>query len=241
MQQLQDSFKLLSSLRKYPDNYHAEAIMAENLPYSASIGTLENMLEKIKTASVPERFTQDFVATKLAMKGGTPASCIPFIKKMGFVATDGTPTELYREFRNPKKSRIAVGKAFRKLYERLYEMNEYVHDAPDQEVLGLIVECTGGERDSAATKYTLSTFNMLRKISDFDLAEQAEPDVQGQQALSNPIKQVEQITHSAQYSKNSGAKGINLSYTINLNLPATKDIEVFNAIFKSLKEHLLEN
>lgn len=32
--------------------------MAENLPYSTSVRTLEKMLEKIKTASVPERFTQ---------------------------------------------------------------------------------------------------------------------------------------------------------------------------------------
>jgi hypothetical protein len=119
--------------------------MSENLPYSTSTGTLEKLLEKIKTASVPERFTQDFVSTKLSMKGGTAMSCIPFLKKMGFVASDGVPTDLYREFRNPKKSRLAVGKAFRELYDRLYDMNEYVHDAKDQDVLGLIVECTGGE------------------------------------------------------------------------------------------------
>ena len=147
--------------------------MAENLPYSTSVGTLENLLEKIKTASVPERVTQDFVSTKLAMKGGTAMACIPFLKKMGFVASDGTPTELYREFRNPKKSRLAVGRAFRKLYERLYEMNEYIHDAADQDILGLIVECTGGEKDSGVTKYTLATLNMLRKIADFDNSEPA--------------------------------------------------------------------
>ena len=35
--------------------------------------------------------------------------------------------------------------------------------------------------------------------------------------------------------------GLNLSYTINLNLPATSDIAVFNAIFKSLKENLLKS
>jgi hypothetical protein len=33
--------------------------------------------------------------------------------------------------------------------------------------------------------------------------------------------------------------GMNLSYTINLNLPPSPDPEVFNAIFKALKEHLL--
>src|SRR5690606_20889859 len=68
-----------------------ERDMAENLPYSTSVGTLEKILEKIKTASVPERFTQDFVNTKLAMKGGTANACIPFLKKLGFVGTDGVP------------------------------------------------------------------------------------------------------------------------------------------------------
>jgi hypothetical protein len=215
--------------------------MAENLPYSTSIGTLEKMLDKLKTASVPERFTQDFVSTKLAMKGGTAMSCIPFIKKMEFVATDGKPTDLYKEFRNPRKSRIAVGKAFRKLYERLYEMNEYVHDTTDQEVLGLIVECTGGEKDSATTKHTLATFNMLRRISDFDNSDVQEQDIltSEHETIPKPIFPIESNQNTAQPS--GIGKSVNLSYTINLNLPATKDIEVFNAIFKSLKEHLLES
>ena len=34
---------------------------------------------------------------------------------------------------------------------------------------------------------------------------------------------------------------MNLSYTINLNLPATSDIGVFNSIFKSLKDNLLSS
>jgi hypothetical protein len=35
----------------------------------------------------------------------------------------------------------------------------------------------------------------------------------------------------------SGRLGI--SYTINLNLPATTEIQVFNSILKSLKQHIL--
>jgi hypothetical protein len=31
-----------------------------------------------------------------------------------------------------------------------------------------------------------------------------------------------------------------LHYNIQIHLPATKDIEVFNSIFKALKEHLLD-
>lgn len=222
--------------------------MAGNLPYVTSVGTLTNMLEKIKTASVPERFTQDFVSTKLQMKGGTAAACIPFLKKMGFVASDGTPTDLYREFRNPHKSRLAVGTAFRKLYEKLYEMNEYVHDAPDQEILGMIVEFTGGEKTSTVTKSTLGTLNALRKLADFDTESNDYPDGRSaDQARTLAIELPPQIQSSHQppgqtaatTANQHGTKGINLAYTINLNLPATKDIEVFNAIFKSLKEHIL--
>lgn len=214
--------------------------MAENLPYSASPGTLEKMLEKIKTASSPERFTQDFVSTKLAMKGGTAKATIPLLKKMGLVAPDGSPTDLYGEFRNPAKSRIALGKAFRNLYPRLYEMNEYIHDATDKDVLGAIVECTGGERDSSVTKLTLATFNLLRKHSDFDTKEIEIEDIHS--TIEEKPKQTSiAINHpSTSHIPTPQGKSINLSYTINLNLPATKDIEVFNAIFKSLKEHILE-
>ena len=218
--------------------------MSENLPYSSSSGTLEKMLEKIGTAATPERVTQDFVSTKLAMKGGTARAQLPLLKKMKLVGNDGSPTDLYKEFRNPVKTKIALGKCFRNLYSRLYEMNEYVHDANDTDVLGLIMEATGNSHDSAATKYTFATFNMLRKHSDFE--EESEQDIEVDATNtehSNSKAEPESLSmaiHTQQAPQVQNNSGINLSYTINLNLPATKDIEVFNAIFKSLKQHLLQ-
>ena len=119
-------------------------------------------------------------------------------------------------------------------------MNEYVHDADDSEVLGLIVECTGGEKSSTATKYTMATFNMLRKHADFepfDVEDSEDEEVKDSTALRPQAAQQQFPVHLPQ---SATKKSINLSYTINLNLPATKDIEVFNAIFKSLKQHLLD-
>ncbi|AKO54392.1 hypothetical protein ABA45_14645 [Marinobacter psychrophilus] len=196
------------------------------------------MLDKIKTASVPEKFSQDFVAEKLLMKGGTPRSIIPFIKKMGLVATDGTPTERYKEFRNPAKSGTAIASAMRELYEQLFEMNEYIHDTNLNLLKGLIVEATGAEQNSTVVSKTLSTFQALRKIADFDFFSEEEIEVSAEAADSASTYAMPQI-HS-QRSGNNGGEGINLSYTINLNLPTTTDIEVFNAIFKSLKQHLIQ-
>lgn len=212
--------------------------MAKNLPYVTSTGTLEKMLEKIVAASVPERFTQDFVSTKLSMKGGTARAIIPFIKKMGLVASDGSPTELYKEFRNHTKSGAAIAQSLRNIYSELYEMNEYAHDLKDVDLQGLIVEATGAEKDSAVAQKTLTTFKALKKLSDFDAeleVKELEPEMQ---ADVSPVQQIPLQTHTQQPLTGAG-EGINLSYTINLNLPSTSDIEVFNAIFKSLKDHLL--
>lgn len=211
-----------------------------NLPYVVAVSTLEKMLEKIKTASVPEKFSQDFVSTKLALKGGTPRSLIPFIKKMGLVTSDGTPTDRYREFRNPAKSGYAIAAAMRELYEDLFDMNEYVYELDTGKLKGLIVESTGAEASSAVVQKTLSTFCALKKLADFNTDLEKNSDIPEGKKLENPISIDVPHMQNASSKNHSQSEGINLSYTINLNLPATTDIEVFNAIFKSLKHHLLQ-
>lgn len=211
-----------------------------NLPYVQVTGTLESMLDKIKSASVPEKFSQDFVSTKLLLKGGTARAIIPFVKKMGLVTSDGTPTERYKEFRNPHKSEYAIADAMRDLYESLFEMNEYVYDLDTPRLKGLIVEATGAEANSAVVQKTLSTFQALRKRANFE-KEDDEPDVVRETNHTEQQHHVPIVQHGYGHSGATTKEGINLSYTINLNLPATTDIEVFNAIFKSLKQHLIQD
>jgi hypothetical protein len=212
-----------------------------NLPYVYATGTLTAMLAKIKSAAVPQSFSQDFVNTTLLMKGGRPRSTIPFVKKMGLVAADGTPTELYKQFRNEKKSRAAIAQCMRTLYAPLFAMNEKVHELADNEVRGLIVEATGGEKDSQVTRLTLATFKALKELADFSSESTAISETtvavrrNQQEETANP-----EARRQTREAEATVGEGINLSYTINLNLPPTSDIEVFNAIFKSLKGHLLQ-
>ena len=117
----------------------------KNLPYAQNTTTLLKMLDKIKTASVPDKFSQDFVSTKLLMKGGTPRSTIPFIKKLGLVTSDGTPTKRYSEFRNSDKSGMAIAEGMREIYSTLFDMNEYVYELDNAGLKKLIIEATGAE------------------------------------------------------------------------------------------------
>jgi len=198
------------------------------IPYVPSYGAIIRALERIKEAPAPDRFTQDFLSTKLGLKGGSSRPVIPFLKRSGFLSSDGTPTDLYKRFRNPSASGSAAATALKNGYAALYEVNEYVHDLSDPDLKGVVVQVTGLQSDSGTVRAILGSFKALRQFADFDAAVPPEADVE----------QDEDVT--AEQPITGLASGIRLGYTINLHLPATSDVAVFNAIFKSLRQNLMQ-
>ncbi len=202
--------------------------MADKLPYMATYGVIAKVLDKIKTAPAPERFTQDFLATKLGLKGGSAKPIIPFLKRIGFLGSDGVPTERYKRFRNAANAGAAAAEALKQGYKALYERNEYAHDLSDKDLKGLIVEATGLEPESGTVKAIFGSFKALKAPAKFDGAVEAAAEEPGE--IPEPAAGGAELAVPLK---------LGLSYTINLNLPATSDIAVFNAIFKSLRDHLL--
>lgn len=207
--------------------------MADTLPYMNAYGTISKVLEKIKTAATPPRFTQDFLATKLQFPGGTPRPVIPFLKRAGFLGSDGVPSELYKQFRNPSESGGAAAKALKIAYQRLFEMNEYAQELSDDKLKGLIVQATGLGASASAVKGIFGSFKALRAFASFEgLAEAPQPAAEGA-----PSEGIDEIPSEVKRPHSR----LGLSYTINLNLPSTSDVAVFDAIFKSLRTHLLKD
>lgn len=203
-----------------------------NVPYVNAYGGITKALERIKDASTPGRFTQDFLAAKLGLSGGSARPVIPFLKRTGFLNGDGTPTDLYKEFRNERLRKNAAARAVKIGYSALYEVHEYVHDLSDKDLKGVIVQATGLDANSTTAKAIIGSFKALRGFADFDAKEEAEGDLFEEEEVAVPKKKV---TGDAK----EPSVNLKLGYTINLNLPATSDIAVFNAIFKSLRDHLL--
>ncbi len=213
--------------------------MSTNFPYLATPGNIKRVLIKIQEAATPPRFTQDFLETKLGMSGGSARPLIPFLKRIGFLASDGSPTDLYKRFRNPSESGAAAAEALKIGYKSLFEANEYANELQDQKLKGLLVQLTGEQENSTVLKLVMSCFKSLKEFATFDEAHQTEPLMA---KTSPPAESNKQITISEEHphKKIGSGVGLNLSYTINLNLPATSDMAVFDAIFKSLKANLLK-
>lgn len=214
--------------------------MSESLPYLATPGNITKCLEKISNAATPEKVTGDFINTKLGIKGGSGRALVPFLKKIGFVNPDGTPSDLYKRYRNPSESGAAVAAAIKTGYQPLFEVNEYCHELSEGELKGLVVQVTGQDKNAGVVQKIISTFKNLREFSDFD-AGFSSPSSENKAHTRDKIdlSKGTPSVHTVHHRERQGY-GMNLSYTINLNLPATSDIAVFNAIFKSLRENLLE-
>jgi Family of unknown function (DUF5343) len=158
------------------------------------------------------------------------------LKKLGLANSDGSPNEVYKRFRNPASSGSAIAAALKVGYAPLYVRNEFMHELTDAELVGLVVEETGMAHDSTPVKLTVSCIKHLKGFATFGTNTDHQPTML---AKSNEPARPEPPRPPT--GPTSGTMGLNLGYTINLNLPATSDPEVFDAIFKSLKEHLLRN
>lgn len=205
------------------------------LPYVTAPGSITKAFTAIRNASVPDRVSQDFVKTILKIAGGSGNQITSFLKKLDFADTSGKPTEIYTKFRNNTTSGIAMADAIRHGYSALYARNEFMHELNDAELMELILEETGEARDSNPAKLTLSCLNNLKEFADFSADEHLLPGAaKATEAVPPPAVGTSEPRVGAVKQM-----GLNLGYNINLNLPATSDPAVFDAIFKSLKENLL--
>lgn len=210
--------------------------MAADIPYLVAAGSIPKILEKIKEAATPEIFSQDFLKTKLGFNGGNYLSFIPWAKKTGLLNSDGTPTQLYKQFRNPANSGHSLAMALKQGYKELYSRNEYCHELDKKAFKGLVMEATGEPHDSTKVEKIVATFFHAKTLADFD-AKQAMP----KEKQSDPKK--DESDNKPEIKGEQGHKklSLGLNYTINLVLPKTDDPAIFNAIFKSLKENLLND
>lgn len=210
--------------------------MAAIIPYMAAPGAVTKILEKIQKASTPETFSGDFLATKLGFKGGNYRTFISWAKKLGFLTDDGSPTSLYKKYRNPTTSEVTLAEAIKIGYSELYSRNEYCHEMDRKAFKGLVMEATGEAHDSGKVDRIVSTFFNAKELADFESKTQVTPkEPEVKQAKKSSEAQPKKQVIFTEKKLNLG-----LNYTINLVLPKTDDPAIYAAIFKSLKENLLD-
>jgi hypothetical protein len=209
-------------------------------PYVNAYGGIPKLFAEITAASVPPKFTQDFLESVLGMKSTSHRALIPLLKRLGFLDQANVPTEQYRRIRDKDESRKVMAQQVRTAYADLYRANEYAHKLEKKDLTTKLTSVLGAAADDANIPSVVGTFLELRNLADFEGTPE-EGKVQSPREEKRRIEDDGGEDRVVRSPMVSSARPLGISYTINLNLPATTEIEVFNAIFKALKEHILDN
>lgn len=210
---------------------------AEYPPYVNAYGKLSQLFEAIRAASVPPKFTQDFIHSVLGLKSSSFRAMIPLLKRLGFLDQGSVPTDAYKNYRgNEKQAKAIMAERLRAAYSDLYQANEYAHKLKKEDLSEKLRTLTGAAEKDKVIPNIVATFLELCKLADF---EGPVPKPDGKGARDKKDDKKEPPAAGIEVLKERIVQPLGISYTINLNLPPTTEIEVFNAIFKSLKEHIL--
>ena len=206
--------------------------MVEYPPYVNAYGQMKDLFAKIKEAQTPPRFTQDFMYTMLGLASKSFRPMIPLLKKLGFLNETNVPTKVYSDYRDDSMSETVMAEQIREAYAVLFSASEYAYTLSKDSLISKLSTVLGTSKDDKTTQLVASTFQELCKLADF---KDKPADVR-----EAKTQEKKEIVEKVENASTPFSRSLGISYTINLNLPATTDPKVFDAIFKSLKEHLLK-
>jgi len=207
--------------------------MPDYPPYVNAYNGIPRLFEKINAAAVPPKFTVDFLNTVLDLKSSSYRAMIPLLKRLGFLDAANTPTNAYKEFREPSVAGQVMAERLRDAYSLLFKANEYAQRLSKPELVTKLRSLLGAAEDDANVTYVAATFMELAKLAKW------EGGTQRSKAVEVSSSERGGPGNEREDGREELEGGLRIGYTINLNLPATTEIEVFNAIFKSLRENLL--
>lgn len=205
--------------------------MALTNAYVQVYGQLPELFGRISEGSAPDKFTTQHLKD-WGYASSNYRAVIPLLKALGFLSADGAPTSRYHEYRNTAQSKRIMAEAIREAYGDLFTIKAKPASSDRELIEGKFKSVHNASPTTA--KLMASTFYALLDLADLSASTEQKVEMKAASAEATPS--VVQVTEGATKGHNRPS----LHYNIQIHLPATKDIEVFNAIFKSLKEHLLD-
>ncbi len=207
--------------------------------YLNSVSKVQAIMAKIIDGTAPEKFTTGHLKA-IGFGASNDRAMVPLLKDLGFLSTEGVPTQRYHDYRNQARSKQVLGEALKEAYPEIFHITETPTATNKPEISGLF-KSTHNVSDQVAG-FMANTFLVLLEIADVS-HEQQDNDISTSESETEDIGSEEIKINTPEKSEAIIPKNAiaNLRYNIEIHLPATKEIEVYNSIFKSLKEHLLDD
>ena len=198
-----------------------------NYPYTSSTGKLKEFLEGIYGRGEPDKITQAYLE-KLGFKTKGDRQFIPIMKFIGMLDNGAKPTAKYREYMNTRIRKSVMAECIKTSYSGLFKLHPDAYRKDNETLANFFRSETG--LGASAVNSMVSTFKTLCELGDFDTA--YEPlGIQQSSAEAEHIQLVTQRIPTGQ--------GVTVNLNIQLVLPETENMEIYETVFKLLKKHVL--
>lgn len=210
--------------------------------YTIKPNAIPAYFDAILDAQPPERFSLKFLEN-LGFNSTNDRLFIGILKDLGFLNRDGTPQQRYFEFLDRSQSKKVLAEGIRDAYSELFAINTKANTFTVEEVKNKLRTLFAGKKTDLVLSNIAKTFRALCDHADFTAAPAAlkkEPPLKDEARESpHELPPTKPSMEDGPTQLPAGKIRVSgLQYHINIVLPETRDQAVFDAIFKSLRDHL---
>ncbi|SRR6266851_9124200 len=216
--------------------------MALTNNYVQVYGKFPELFRALSEGQAPEHFTRQHLKD-VGFGGSNFRAVIPLLKTLGFLSENGEPTQRYHAYRDSSRSRRIMGEALKEAYADLFVIRAHPTDQDRALIEGKFK--SAHNTNERLARLMANTFFALLNLADLPDSQREQPESSAGKEEKPPAAETTPLASvvAAQAPVRSAVPPLaatpSFHYNIQIHLPATKDVEVFNAIFKSLKEHFL--
>lgn len=215
--------------------------MALTNSYLTSVKNFEGIMNSILGAKAPERFTNKFLES-LGYKSSNDRLIVGVLKSLGLLNDTGEPTQRYYDFLDQTQSKKIIAIGIQEAYEDLFNINKDAQNMSQEDVKNKLKTLTQGSKGDKVIDSMARTFKTLCDYADWsDISAVPQVDTEvtsSDNVTSERADYVEQNTSPNTVAKTLFSQ-LGLHYNIQIHLPETTNMTVYDAIFQSIKKHLM--
>jgi Family of unknown function (DUF5343) len=216
--------------------------MALPKAYLTSTKNVDGILGAIQQGQAPQQFTTRFLEG-LGFKSSSDRLMIGVLKALKFLDENGTPRQRYFDYLDQGQAQRVLADGIREAYGDLYQLNNKAHELTRTDIKGKMKTLTQGQYTESVLDKMVATFFALAKNADFEAAaparlpaveESPEANVTGEEATE--LHEIEELPRR---QRKPAVELGGLVYNVQIQLPESRDPAVYDALFSSLRTHLL--
>lgn len=210
--------------------------MALTSSYLITTKNLESIINSIVSAKAPERFTNKFLED-LGFTSSNDRLYVAMFKALGLIDDAGIPTQRYYQFIDQTQTAKVLAQGIEEAYGDLFNLNKKAQDLSNDEIKNKLKTLTLGQKTDKVLGLMANTFKALCSQAEWN---KKNKPVETHKIDDNAERaKIENKAIIDTVNSNQTPNKMNLHYNIQIHLPETTNLAVYDAIFQSLKKHLM--